>query len=144
MTSKALRTLTACLVATSLTLLALPAAPVHALAVAAGYVFADQPTTASYAATAGSAYNSSGGAIGIQRPAVGSYVVTFGGLGVAGGVAHVTAAGWDTQAFCTLVSSKAVAGDQVLRIRCYGPAGAVDAPFVANFTYRGETSAPFM
>ena len=45
-----------------------------------GFAFASQPTSASYTPGAGSALNSSGGAITVTRSSVGHYAINFAGL----------------------------------------------------------------
>jgi hypothetical protein len=84
---------------------------------AAGYAFADKPTTASYTPVLEQSYNRSGGRITIQRPATGRYVVTFAGLSAALGpksTVHVTShSAW---VHCKPMNG-ALVGDKV-EVRC--------------------------
>jgi hypothetical protein len=58
-----------------------------------GYVWANQPATASYTPSLTYQYNSTGANNTITRTAVGTYHVTFPGLTAAGGHVQVTAYG---------------------------------------------------
>ncbi|CAN5508622.1 hypothetical protein BH10PLA2_BH10PLA2_10650 [soil metagenome] len=97
-----------------------------------GYAWADQPTAASYAPNATFAHNSAGGPITVNRTDVGTYSVTFAGLGgngQAGGHVQVTPYGAGAET-ARVVKWTSIGADLVVNIRCSNPAGdAVDAQF---------------
>jgi hypothetical protein len=100
-----------------------------------GYVWADQPGTVDYTVTHRWAHNSTGGPIEIHRPSAGVYAVTFAGMGVTGGIAHVRPYGSGNTSICTIVKWKRNGDDEVLGVRCFDSAGApADTLFVASFT----------
>jgi hypothetical protein len=113
-----------------------PTGPASAVAAADGYVWANQPGTASYLADTGYEYNSTGGAIEVIRDATGRYRVRFSGMATAGGIAHVTAHGTGA-GFCAVASWGPSGTDLTLNVRCFGEGGAAaDLPFLAHFTNR--------
>lgn len=100
-----------------------------------GYVWGWQPMNANYFPVTGYEYNSSGGAIQILRPAVGTYQVRFLGMAGTGGVAHASAYG--ANHLCTVSSYGPSMADEVVNVRCFTTAGAaVDTAFVANVSNR--------
>jgi hypothetical protein len=103
----------------------------------AGYVWASDPTAASYTPPTNYQMNSTGaGANTITRSGTGVYTVRFTGLGVTGGVAHATAYGAGTSQ-CKVGSWHPSGGDQLVTVRCFTLAGAaVDSMFTAGYTNR--------
>jgi Zn-dependent metalloprotease len=91
-----------------------------------GYAWANNPTAASYTPMAAYAYNSSGGAITINRSSVGRYVVQFAGLGGGssfGGSVQVTSYGGDS-ASCKVQSWGSGGSNFVANVNCFSAAGA--------------------
>ncbi|HZN19846.1 MAG TPA: hypothetical protein VFB84_16925 [Micromonosporaceae bacterium] len=108
-----------------------------AVAPVEGYVWAWQPANPGYIAATGYEYSSTGGAVQVLRPAVGTYQVRFLGMAGAGGVAHAGAYG--TNHLCTVSSYGPSLGDEVVNVRCFTTAGAaVDTRFVAHVTNRKD------
>jgi hypothetical protein len=102
-----------------------------------GYVWANQPANPNYMAATGYEYNSSGGVVQILRSAVGVYQVRFLGMAGTGGVAHAGAYGNNN--VCTVSSWVPSAGDEVVNVRCFTPAGdPADSRFVAHVTNRTD------
>ncbi|MCH7975235.1 MAG: T9SS type A sorting domain-containing protein [Bacteroidetes bacterium] len=102
-----------------------------------GYVWADQPSSGNYTPDPTYSYNSSGGAVEIDRSSVGTYAVTFFGLGpvAGGGNVQVTARIDGGPARCNIASWESTGPDLLISIRCYDPAGAlVDTPYDVLFT----------
>jgi hypothetical protein len=102
-----------------------------------GYVWADQASTASYTVTNTYQFDSLGGQIHVQRSGVGSYVVKFDKIGEAGGVAHATAYGANSN-FCNVTNWHPEGVDEnvveSVGVKCFTAAGApADTQFVANF-----------
>jgi hypothetical protein len=99
-----------------------------------GYVWANDPTSASYTPLASRAYNWTGGPIRITRPAgtTGRYVVTFTGLSAAlGAKSTVKATGYGGgNSYCKPVTGYLVS-DKV-EVRCYK--GATGTPVNSRFT----------
>lgn len=99
-----------------------------------GYVWANDPTSASYTPLASRAFNWAGGPIRITRPAgtTGRYVVTFTGLSaVLGTRSVVKATGFGSgNAYCKPVAAYLVR-DKV-EVRCYQ--GGAGTPVNARFT----------
>ncbi|NUT20067.1 MAG: hypothetical protein HOV77_12830, partial [Hamadaea sp.] len=119
-------------------------APVSAGVQVDGYVWAYQPSAASYSAASGYERNSTGGAVVITRSSAGVYSVRFAGMAVSGGVAHVRPYGSGNTGICTIASWLPVGVDEVLSIRCFTAAGvAADSYFVAHFTNRTSAYATF-
>jgi hypothetical protein len=97
-----------------------------------GYVWVDQ-AAATYTVTNNYKYNSVGGQIHVQHAATGSYVVIFDGIGVAGGVAHASSYGSNSN-FCTIVSWYQSGSDQKVEVKCFtATAAPVDTTFLVNF-----------
>lgn len=105
----------------------------------AAFVLANQPATADYTpATTG---NSAGGQNQVTRADVGSYRVSFGGLGAGAddGIGHVTGYG----SACRITGWRASGPDLAMDVRCTGGGGvAEDARFTASFTRPGG-EAPY-
>ncbi|SDI97446.1 hypothetical protein SAMN05444157_1080 [Frankineae bacterium MT45] len=96
-----------------------------------GYVWADQPSTASYTPSTTYSYNSYGGANSIVRNGVGSYTVTFGRL-ASGGTVDVTA--YSTNARCKVGNWYHSGGNEVVNVYCFSNAGvAVDSYYDVVF-----------
>ncbi len=104
---------------------------------AAGWAWANSPSSSSYTPSLFHQYNSSGAVNTITSSAVGVYRVLFPGLARTGGVAHVTAQGtWDEPAHCSVVGWSAVSGDEVVDVECraLGSTSLVDNGFLVSFT----------
>jgi hypothetical protein len=111
-----------------------------------GYVLADQPSTVHYQVINGFTRNSTNGAVEIDRPRRGVYLVRFVGMGVVGGIAHARPYGPGSTKACSVAGwwasgGKQGGGDQIVEVRCFHDNGdAKDTRFVASFTNR--TGAP--
>jgi hypothetical protein len=97
-----------------------------------GYVWADQPTSASYTPSTFYSFNRSGGAITITKPAgtTGQYSVRFAGLsGLLGGKSTVKVTGYfPDNTYCKPSSPKLVSN--VIKVRCFnGTTGALANAF---------------
>ena len=91
-----------------------------------GYVWANNPTAASYTPSSAYSFNSAGAPITITRSASGQYQVTFselGGSGIFGGNVQVTAYGSGSE-ICKVVSWASGGGNFVVNVRCFTAAGA--------------------
>lgn len=101
------------------------------------YVWANNPTAASYVPSSAYAYNP-GGAIRISRTGQGTYSVRFAGLGgpKAGGNVQVTGYGSDP-ADCKIRHWSSGGRDFIATIRCYAANGALmDARYTVLVTRR--------
>ncbi|MCP2259199.1 hypothetical protein LX15_002900 [Streptoalloteichus tenebrarius] len=112
-----------------------------------GFVWAHDPTASRYRPVAQKSmyvYNSADAAdVEIVREGVGEYAVRFGGLGVAGGVAHASAYG-PTSDFCVVAGLAEEGMTEVVRVRCFDTGGApVDVRFVASFAHRSVGDGRF-
>lgn len=90
-----------------------------------GYVWAHNPTSASYTPTPVYSYNSAGGAITITRSNTGRYAVRFAGLGgqsTAGGNVQVTAYGFGSE-YCKVQSWGSGGDDFVANVNCFAAGG---------------------
>lgn len=108
-------------------ILAALALPTLASAQKSGYVWADNPASASYTPSASYSFNSSGGAINVTRSGVGTYAVRFGGIGggvAAGGNALVTAYGGGSE-ICKVVNWNSGGADFIVNVRCFDTAGSL-------------------
>jgi hypothetical protein len=108
------------------TILAALALPTLASAQKSGYVWADNPTSASYTPSPTYSFNSSGGATDITRSGVGTYAVQFSGLGggsSSGGNVQVTAYGGGSET-CKVVSWGSGGANFVANVRCFNSAGS--------------------
>jgi len=102
-----------------------------------GYVWANEASSGNYTPNPTYSHNSSGGAVEIDSPSVGTYSVTFFGLGpVAGsGNVQVTAYSDDGPAHCNVDGWNPAGADLIIDIFCYDPAGAlVDTRYDVLFT----------
>ena len=114
--------------------LAVFAVPVLVAAQKSGYVWANEPASASYIPSSTFSFNSSGGAISITRSGVGTYNVRFSGLGSAatGGNVLVTAYGGVSET-CKVVNWNAAGADFVVNVRCFSSTGAsADSQYSIN------------
>jgi len=120
-------------------ILSLFALPILASA-QSGYVWANEPATASYIPSTTYSFNSSGGAIKITRSGVGTYSVRFAGLNaVSGGNVLVTAYGSGSET-CKVVSWNHI-GDFLADVRCFNHLGN---PVDTMYTVRvGVNNAAF-
>ncbi|WP_043512269.1 hypothetical protein [Actinoplanes sp. SE50/110] len=95
-----------------------------------GYVRADRPGQAGYAATGDYQFNSSGGANGVRRSGPGDYRVSLGGVVSSGGSAQVTAYGSTVDCVTTPAG-----GNPDVRVVCRDPSGTpIDTAFVLIYT----------
>lgn len=111
--------------------------PAEAATAGGGFVFAHNPTAASYTPYSPYQYNSTSpfAAVNtITRSGVGSYTVRFPGLAVTGGTVHVTAYGSTTHR-CKVSSWAPEGTAERVHVLCTTIAGArVDTTFTATFT----------
>jgi hypothetical protein len=100
-----------------------------------GYVWADQPTAASYTPSTAYQRNQTGALNTIRRLGVGYYQVIFENLGVYyGGTVDVTAYGAGPEE-CKVQNWGPSLADMNVYVRCFDAAGAaVDTRFTASFT----------
>jgi hypothetical protein len=99
-----------------------------------GYVWANNPAAASYTPSLTYQWNSSGGAITIDRTGVGAYTVTVPGQDFTGGTVQVTAYGSGSE-HCKVYSWNHVDDEQHLNVRCFTSDGApTDTRFTAAFS----------
>src|SRR5436305_1152737 len=119
-------------------ILAALALPILASAQKSGYVWADNPTSASYTPSPTYAFNSSGGTITITRSGIGVYAVKFSGLGggaSAGGNVLVTAYGGGSE-ICKVVSWSSGGANFIANVRCFNSAGSsVDTRYSINVAW---------
>lgn len=116
-------------------------APAHAAgSVGAGYVWADNPTSAFYTPNAGYNFNSTDpndavNTISRTEDATGPlYTVRFPDLGLTGGTVRVTAYGSGSVA-CQVQSWAPLGDDQLVLVRCFNNAGtAVNSRFTVAYT----------
>lgn len=99
--------------------------PPDPLAGRTGYVWANNPTSASYTPSTTYSHNSSGGTITITRSSIGRYAVRFAGLGgsgTAGGHVQVTAYGGGSET--AKVANWGSSGtDFIVNVRCFNSSG---------------------
>ncbi len=102
----------------------------------AGYVWASNPTSASYVPPANYQMNSTGALNSVTRQGVGRYTVRFAGLGVLGGVPHVTRYG-SGAGTCKATAHNPLGEDQLVHVNCFSASGVLaDAAFTASYTNR--------
>ena len=111
-----------------------------------GYVWANEPSLGNYTPDPAYSYNSSGGAVEIDSPFMGTYSVTFFGLGpvAESGDVQVTAFSDDGPAHCNIIGWVSAGPDLLIDLLCYDPAGAlVDTRYDVLFisTAGGEVKA---
>ncbi len=107
---------------------------------ASGFAWAYAPTTSSYTASSAYSWSSSGQPITITRGGVGSYTVSFAGLGGSGGDVQVSAYGDDRA--CKVGGWWSSGGALMTSVRCYDGAGAAaDARYDVQF-HREALVAP--
>jgi hypothetical protein len=98
-----------------------------------GYVWADQPTSASYVPAGAYQGNSAGAGNSITRAGVGSYTVHFIGLIDFGGTVDLTAYG--SNAMCKVAGWGPLGISQDVRVLCFNASGApVDTTFTAIYS----------
>lgn len=98
-----------------------------------GFVWADQPTSASYVPANSYQGNSTGATNRVTRWGVGGYQVWMPNLGGSGGHVQVTAYGTGSER-CKVGGWGPSGTDQVVSVRCFTAAGApVDTRFTATF-----------
>lgn len=99
---------------------------------ASAFAWAYAPTASSYTTSSSYSWSSSGQPISITRSAVGSYTVSFAGLGGAGGNVQVSAYGDDRA--CKVGGWWSSGGALLTSIRCYdGSGAAANARFDVQF-----------
>jgi len=98
-----------------------------------GYLWADQPSNASYTPSASYQWNSRGGSNTVVRTAVGRYIATFPGLGPLAHLGNVMVTAYFSNARCR-VESWGGSPDVLVGVACDTPAGAaVDAFYDLSF-----------
>lgn len=99
-----------------------------------GYVWANQPTAASYLPSPSYSRNSTGSANSIERNGTGNYTVAFPGLGSAGGgTVDVTA--YDSSGFCKVASWFPSGSTLYADVVCFNAGGLpADSYFDASFS----------
>jgi hypothetical protein len=100
----------------------------------AGYVWANQPTAASYTPSLPYQYNTTGATNTISRLGTGSYDVFFHGIGTAGGTVDVTS--YNNQGLCQDAGWSQSGTTEVVHVLCFGSNSltAADEEFTAAFT----------
>jgi hypothetical protein len=110
------------------------------------YVWADQPTAASYIPSKPYSYNNLGGTNVITRLGTGQWLVTFGSLGVdaaSSGTVDVTPYG-STPATCSVDHWTPSGSDAAVYVDCYDLTGApLDTLYTVDFTSLREPLFPF-
>jgi hypothetical protein len=86
------------------------------------FLWANEPTTASYTPSTSFQYNSTGGTNTIVRNGTGNYTATLPGLTTIGGDVQVTA--YDAAARCNVVDWGGVSGGTAVNIQCFDSSGA--------------------
>lgn len=103
------------------------------------YLWANQPSTASYTPTSAYSFNSTGGINTITRAAAGTYTVNLPGLGGFNGSVLVTAHGSSTT-HCNLALWGSSPGNRSIEVRCWSAAGVLaDSTFSLAFDGAGVT-----
>ena len=103
-----------------------------------GYLWADQPSAASYTPSTYYQWNGTGARNTVTRNGVGNYQANFPGLNVNGGTVEVTAYGSGSE-YCKV----GYWGNNVVNVNCYNYAGApVDTLFTLNFTDQSPNGTP--
>ncbi len=101
------------------------------------YLWANAPTTADYAPTAGYSYNDSGAANRIRRTATGSYTAELPGITDANASVLVTAYGSNADR-CEAAGWYALLGSTYVTVRCTNASGQpADTRFNLSYTVRG-------
>lgn len=123
-----------------LTIMAALILPIAASAQKSGYVWANEPASASYTPNATYSFNSSGGAINISRTSVGTYSVRFSGLGGgAGGNVLVTSYGNGSET-CKVASWGSAGADFTANVRCFSATGtASDSMYSVRVAWNSPT-----
>ncbi|MGE0322851.1 MAG: hypothetical protein AB7K71_23915 [Polyangiaceae bacterium] len=97
------------------------------------YLWAGQPSTATYTPAAAYSWNSSGGVNQIQRLSAGYYAVTLPGLTATGGSVEVTAYGAGDATHCKVQNWYPNAEGTQVNVRCFNVTTPVDAKFSMNY-----------
>jgi hypothetical protein len=106
-----------------------------------GFVWLNDPSSASSTPSATYSYNGTGGTNTATRSGVGSYAVTLPGLGVPGGTVKVTAYG-SGSANCKVGGWNPSGSNEVINVLCFSAAGAAtDSRFTMTFA-NNEALAP--
>jgi hypothetical protein len=106
---------------------------------ASAYLWANQPSTASYTPSAAYSFNSTGGVNTITRAAAGTYTVNLPGLGGANGNVLVTAHG-NSSTHCNVALWGSAPGNRPVEVRCWSSAGVLaDSTFSLAFDGPGVT-----
>ena len=104
------------------------------------WVWADQPTTASYTPSTSYQYNSTGGTNKIARLGVGQYRVDLPRLGTASGTVHVSA--YNGKHHCKVVYWTPSGTTEQVRVNCFNTSGQlVDGRFTTLFYKRSGTTS---
>jgi hypothetical protein len=106
------------------------------------YVWANQPSSASYTPSAAYAYDSAGGTITITRSGAGAYTVRFPNLGSVGGSGTVNVSTYgSTPAACRTGGWGPSGADLLVNVDCYSLSGSLmDSTFTATFA--SDTAEP--
>ncbi|HWU89594.1 MAG TPA: hypothetical protein VN253_20170 [Kofleriaceae bacterium] len=103
------------------------------------YLWANQPSAASYTPSTTYNFNSTGVANTITRSAAGTYTVNLPGLGGANGSVLVTAHG-SSSTHCNVVMWGSLPGNRPIEVRCWDTAGVLtDSTFSLAFDGAGVT-----
>jgi hypothetical protein len=104
-----------------------------------GYVWADQPSSASYTPSTMYQWNSTGSNSTITRSGTGTYAVFLPGQDFVGGTTEVTAYG--SNKHCKVTSWGPNSGGQTVNVKCFTPSGsAADTQFALSFS-KGSPNA---
>lgn len=107
-----------------------------------GYVWANQPTAASYTPSNTYQFNSSGATNTIVRTAVGTYTVKFPNLAASAGTVHVSAYGTGSQS-CKVVNWFPSGSEEHVNVACFNSAGSrADALFTVSFNLPAGNIGP--
>lgn len=108
---------------------------------AGAYLWAEQPSTATYCPTSQYSWNSTGGVNCITRASAGTYDVALPGLTATGGTFQITAYG-SAGEHCKIQSWGPSGGSQSARVLCFSPAGApADTRFALSYFAPKEVAA---
>jgi hypothetical protein len=103
--------------------------------IAGGYLWADQPTAASYTPSSAYQWKPAGTAHTIRRHSVGTYEVTIAGSSTSGGTVAVTAQGPGSE-HCKVSWWSVIGANTVVGVNCFSTTGSpVDTRFSLNFDY---------
>ncbi|HEY3181299.1 MAG TPA: hypothetical protein VGJ77_00570 [Gaiellaceae bacterium] len=98
-----------------------------------GYVWANNPSSASYTPNSWYQFNSSGASNTVTHSSTGLYQVKFPGIGGSGGTVKVTAYGYGNE-YCKATSWSSFGSDVYVNVACQTPTGVLDdAYFTATW-----------